>query len=148
MSISEKISDDITKALKSGDRNRVSVLRMIKSSMKNREIEKRAALTEEEAQAILMSFVKRARDSIEQFSKADRSDLVEKEEKELLVVQDYLPKQLGEDDIRKIVEDMIVQEKASGPQAMGKVMKAAMAKLKGQADGKLVNTIVKEMLEA
>ena len=72
MSISGKISDDITKALKSGDRNRVSVLRMIKSSMKNREIEKRDALTEEEAQAILMSFVKRARDSIEQFSKGGR----------------------------------------------------------------------------
>ena len=148
MSISEKISDDLTKALKSGDRIRVSVLRMIKSSMKNREIEKRADITEDDARAILMSFVKRARDSIEQFTKAGRTDLAEKEEKELSVVQDYLPKQLGEDDIRKIVQDVIRQENVSGPQAMGKVMKAAMAKLKGQADGKLVNTIVKEMLEA
>jgi uncharacterized protein YqeY len=148
MSISKKISDDLTKALKSGDRTRLSVLRMIKSSMKNREIEKKGALTEEEAQAILMSFVKRAKDSIEQFSNAGRTDLAEKEEKELSVVQDYLPKQLGEDDIRKIVGDVISQENVSGPQAMGKVMKASMAKLKGQADGKLVNNIVKEMLEA
>jgi uncharacterized protein YqeY len=95
-----------------------------------------------------MSFVKRAKDSIEQFSNAGRTDLAEKEEKELSVVQDYLPKQLGEDDIRKIVGDVISQENVSGPQAMGKVMKASMAKLKGQADGKLVNNIVKEMLEA
>jgi uncharacterized protein YqeY len=148
VSISEKIAEDLTKALKSGDKNRVSVLRMIKSSMKNREIEKRADLTDEEGQAILMLFVKRAKDSIDQFSKAGRTDLAEKEEKELLVVQDYLPKQLGEDDIRKIIKEVISQENVSGPQAMGKVMKASMVKLKGQADGKLVNTIVKEMLEA
>lgn len=148
MSVSERIAADYKEALKAGDKNKVSVLRMIKSSMKYKEIEKKAPLTDEEIQAILMLFVKRAKESIEQFSKAGREDLVEKEKGESLVVQDYLPKQLGEDELRRIVKDVISEERASGPKDTGKVMKAAMAKLKGQADGKLVNIIVKEMLEA
>lgn len=148
MSVSERIAADYKEALKAGDKNKVSVLRMIKASVKNKEIEKRAPLTDEDIQAILMSFVKRAKESIEQFSKAGREDLVEKEKGELLVVQDYLPKQLGEDELRRIVKDVISEERASGPKDTGKVMKAAMARVKGQADGKLVNIIVKELLEA
>ena len=148
MSISEKIAADYKEALKAGDKNKVSVLRMIKASMKNREIEKRAPLSDEEIQAILMSFVKRAKESIEQFSKAGREDLVEKEKEESLVVQCYLPKQLGEDELRRIVKDVITEEGASGPKDTGKVMKSAMARLKGQAEGKLVSKIVKELLEA
>jgi len=148
MSVSEKISADYKEALKAGDKNRVSVLRMIKSSMKYKEIEKKAPLTDEEVQAILMSSVKRAKESIEQFSKAGREDLVSKEKEEMLVVQEYLPKQLGEDDVKKIVKDLIAEEGASGAKDTGKVMKSAMARLKGQADGKLVSKIVKELLEA
>ncbi len=148
MSVSEKISADYKEALKAGDKNRVSVLRMIKSSMKYKEIEKKAPLTDEEVQAILMSSVKRAKESIEQFSKAGREDLVNKEKEEMLVVQEYLPKQLGEDELRKIVKAVIAEEGASGPKDTGKVMKSAMARLKGQADGKLVSKIVKELLEA
>jgi uncharacterized protein YqeY len=148
MSVSEKISADYKDALKAGDKNRVSVLRMIKSSMKNKEIDKRAPLTDEEVQAILTSSVKRAKESIEQFSKAGREDLVNKEKEEMLVVQEYLPEQLGEDELRKTVKDVIAEEGASGPKDTGKVMKSAMARLKGQADGKLVSKIVKEMLEA
>jgi len=148
MSVSEKISADYKEALKAGEKNRVSVLRMIKSSMKYKEIEKKAPLTDEEVQAILMSSVKRAKESIEQFSKAGREDLVSKEKEEMLVVQEYLPKQLGEDDVKKIVKDLIAEEGASGAKDTGKVMKSAMARLKGQADGKLVSKIVKELLEA
>ena len=148
MSVSEKISADYKEALKAGDKNRVSVLRMIKSSMKYKEIEKKAPLTDEEVQAILMSSVKRAKESIEQFSKAGREDLVSKEKEEMLVVQEYLPKQLGEDDVKKIVKDLISEEGASGAKDTGKVMKSAMARLKGQADGKLVSKSVKELLEA
>jgi uncharacterized protein YqeY len=147
MSVSEKIAADYKDALKAGDRNKVSVLRMIKSSMKYKEIEKKAPLTDEEVQAILMSSVKRAKESIEQFSKAGREDLVSKEREEMLVVQEYLPKQLGEDEVRKIVKDVVAEEGASGPKDTGRVMKSAMARLKGQADGKLVSQIVKELLE-
>jgi len=147
MSLSDKIADDYKEALKAGDKNKVSVLRMLKSSMKYKEIEKKSPLTDEEVQAILMLSVKRAKESIEQFSKAGREDLVNKEKEEMLVVQGYLPKQLGEDELRKIVKDVIAEEGASGPKDTGKVMKSAMARLKGQADGKLVSKIVKELLE-
>jgi len=147
MSLSEKIADDFKVALKTGDKDRVSVLRLIKSTMKNKEIEKKTALTDEEIQAILRSFVKRGKESIEQFSKAGRSDLVEKEKKELSLIQDYLPRQLSEDEVKKVVSDIINEQGLSGPKDLGKAMKAAMARLRGQADGKLLNNIVKEMLE-
>ncbi len=147
MSIQQKITDDLKAALKGGDKTRVSVLRMIKSSMKNREIEKKAALTDEDIEAILASFAKRARESIEQFAKAGRTDLADKEERELSVVMEYLPKQLGEDELRRIISDIINEQDLSGPGAVGKIMKASMARLKGKADGSLVNRIVKEILE-
>ena len=93
------------------------------------------------------SFVKRAKDSIEQFSNAGRTDLAEKEKEELAVMQEYLPKQISEDDIRQIVKDAVEETGASGPKDMGRVMKTVMGKTKGQADGKLVNSLVKEILE-
>ena len=148
MSISKKIADDFKEALKTGNKSKLSVLRLIKSAMKNQEIEKRASLSDEEVQAILRSYVKRSRESIEQFSKAGRTELVEKEKEELLIVQAYLPEQLEEDELIKIIKDLIKEAGASGPGDMGKIMKSVMAKVKGQADGKLVNTIVREMLEA
>ena len=148
MSISEKIAGDFKEALKTGNKSKLSVLRLIKSAMKNQEIEKRTLLTDEDVQAILRSFVKRSRESIEQFSKAGRAELVEKEKEELSIVQGYLPEQLEEDELRKIIKAIVEEAGASGPGDMGKVMKSVMAKLKGQADGRLVNTIVREMLEA
>jgi len=148
MSVSEKISTDYKDALKAGDKNKVSVLRMIKSSIKYKEIEKRAPLTDEEVQAVLMTSVKRSKESIEQFSKAGREDLANREKEEMLVVQEYLPTQLGEDEVRKMVQDVIAEEGASGPKDTGRVMKSVMARLKGQADGKLASKIVKELLEA
>jgi hypothetical protein len=147
MSLAEKIANDFKVALKTGDKDKVSVLRLIKSTMKNKEIEKKTALTDEEIQAILRSFVKRGKESIEQFSKAGRSDLVEKEKKELSLIQDYLPRQLSEDEVKKVVSDIMNEQGLSGPKDLGKAMKAAMARLRGQADGKLLNNIVKEMLE-
>ncbi|HDH00345.1 MAG TPA: GatB/YqeY domain-containing protein [Nitrospirae bacterium] len=147
MSISEKIADDLKEALKAGDKSKLSVLRLVKSAMKNKEIEKRASLTDEDVYAILRSFVKRSRESIGQFSKAGRTELVEKEKEELSILQGYLPEQLEEDDLRKIIKDIIEEAGASGPGDMGKVMKSVMAKVKGQADGRLVNRIVGEMLE-
>jgi len=145
--LSEKLSDDYREALKAGDKSRVSILRMIKAAVKNREIEKGSSLSDDEIYAILRSFVKRANESIEQFSKAGRTDLAEKEKEELSIMQGYLPRQLGEEEIRKLVKDIVSETGASGMKDMGKVMKAVMAKTKGQVDGKLVNTIVKETLE-
>ena len=147
MSISEKIADDLKEALKAGDKSKLSVLRLVKSAMKNKEIEKRASLTDEDVHAILRSFVKRSRESIGQFSKAGRTELVEKEKEELSILQGYLPEQLEEDELRKIIKDIIEETGASGPGDMGKAMKSVMAKVKGQADGRLVNRIVGEMLE-
>ncbi len=146
MPISEKITEDFKEALKTGEKNKISILRLIKSAMKNREIEKRASLTDEDIQAILRTYVKRSKESIEQFSKAGRTDLVEKEKEELSILLSYLPGQLGEDELRKLIRDAIDETGATGPGDIGKVMKAAMEKVKGQADGKLVNNIVREML--
>ena len=144
---SEKLSDDYKEALKAGDKSRVSILRMIKAAVKNKEIEKGSSLSDDEIYAILRSFVKRAVESIEQFSKAGRTDLAAKEKEELSIMQGYLPRQLGEEEIRKLVKDIVSETGASGMKDMGTVMKAVMAKTKGQVDGKLVNTIVKETLE-
>jgi uncharacterized protein YqeY len=135
MSVSEKITTDYKDALKAGDKNKVSVLRMIKSSIKYKEIEKRAALTDEEVQAVLMSSVKRSKESIEQFSKAGREDLANREKEEMLVVQEYLPTQLGEDEVRKMVQDVIAQEGASGPKDTGRVMKSVMASSQSASGG-------------
>ena len=148
MQFSEKLSDDYKDALRSGDKIKVSVLRMIKAAVKNREIEKGSLLSDDEIFAVFRSFVKRANESIEQFSKAGRMDLAEKEKEELSIMQGYLPQPPGEDEIRKLVKEIISETGAAGPKEMGKVMKAVMAKTKGLADGKLVSNLVKEMLEA
>lgn len=148
MSVFEKIEYDLKESLKSGDKNRVSILRMVKSDVKNKEIEKGDPPTDEDIQAILRSFSKKARESIDQFTKAGRDELAEKEKAELAVIQEYLPKQLSEEDVRKMVRDVIDETGAAGVKDIGRVMKAVMAKLKGQADGRLVNNLVKEALEA
>jgi uncharacterized protein YqeY len=147
MSLAEKISADVKDALKSGDKSRLSILRMIKSSIKNKEIEKSEALTDEETSAILRSFLKRANESIEQFTIAGRTDLVEKEKEESEIIQNYLPRQLNEDQTKEIVSNAINEVGATGPGDMGKIMKAIMAKAGGQIDGKLASKLVKEMLE-
>ncbi len=148
MSVFKKIENDLKESLKSGDKNRVSILRMVKSDVKYREIEKEDPLTDEDIQTILRSFSKKARESIDQFTKAGRDELAEKEKAELAVIQEYLPEQISEEDVRKTVRDIIDETGAAGVKDMGRVMKTVMAKLKGQADGKLVNNLVKEALEA
>jgi len=146
MTLSAQITEDMTGALKKGDKTSVSVLRMIKSSMKNREIDKQSPLNDEDVQAILRTFIKRSREAIEKYAEAGREELAEKERQEMAVVQAYLPEQLGEDDIRQVVSDVISEINAAGPGDMGRVMKAVMARLHGQGDGRIVNTLVKGML--
>lgn len=147
MSLMESIANDLTSALKSGQKERLLIMRMVKSAIKNAEIEKGEPLNDEEVSAVLRTFAKRAKDSIEQFSQAGRTELAEKEKAELAIIEEYLPKQLGEDDLRGMIKDVIQEQGASGIKDMGKVMKGLMVKAKGQVDGKAANNIVKEMLE-
>ena len=146
MSVFERLEDDLKTALKGGDKDRVSVIRMAKAAVKNREIEKRDPLNDEEVCSVLMSLARRAKDSIEQFSKGGRQELADKEERELAIIQAYLPQQLSADEIRGIVKDVIPELGAAGPGDMGKVMRSVMSKVKGKADGRLVSELVKEAL--
>ena len=148
MPIIETISDDLNKALKVRDKPRLLILRMVKAAIKNREIEKQSPLDDDEVQAILKTFVKRAKDSIDQFTKAGRTELVEKEKLELAVIKNYLPKQLSDEETRSMISGTVKELGVVGPKDMGKVMKAVMGKAKGLVDGKLANNLIKEILEA
>lgn len=146
MSLLERLENEFKEALKARDESKVSILRMLKASIKNRQIEKRASLSDDEIYDILNSFIKRGRESIEQFSKAGREDLAEKEREEIRIIQSYLPEQLSEDGVRRLVEEIIEETGAKGMGDIGKVMKAIMPRVKGRADGRLVNDIVREVL--
>jgi len=146
MSILKRIEDEFIGALKAKNERKVSVLRMIKASIKNKEIEKGASLSEEEIYDILNSFVKRGREAIEQFSKGGRTDLVEKEEEEMRIIRSFLPEQLSEDKIKGLIQDAINEVGAKGIGDLGKVMKVLIPKIKGRADGRSVNNLVREVL--
>lgn len=146
MSLSEILSDDLKNALKTGQKDTLSVIRMIKAAVKNKEIEKGAALSDEEIHGVLMTLARQRKDSIEQFSKGNRQDLVEKETGELSIVQSYLPEQLTEEEVEEIIKNAVTESNANGAKDMGKVMKAVMVKVKGRADGRLVSALVKETL--
>jgi uncharacterized protein len=147
MSLLKQIDQDLVKALKSGDRLAADTLRGLKSDIKYFQLEKRAdELSDEDIVGVISSSAKRRRDSIEQFKAGGRQDLVDKESRELEIVQQYLPQQLSEDDIEKIVKEAIEETEAQSPSDMGKVMKIVMPKVKGRADGKLVQKIVNRSL--
>jgi hypothetical protein len=148
MSISERLSDDFKKALKSGDRELVSVIRMIKAAVKNKEIEKGRTLNDDEICAVLMSFVRQRKESIDHFLKGGRQDLVEKERRELSIIQSYLPPQLTEEEIKEMIKEAIDETGASSLKDIGKVMKVIMSKAKGQVDGKVVSEYVKRELSS
>ncbi|MBF0506519.1 MAG: GatB/YqeY domain-containing protein [Nitrospirae bacterium] len=145
--IPQRLDAEFKEALKSRNELKVSVLRMIKASLKNKEIEKMATLSDEEITSVLSSMAKQRKESIEQFSAAGRSDLAEKETKELAIVRTYLPAQLSPEDIDRIIHSAINECHASKPGDMGKVMKIVMQQTKGAADGKFVNERVKALLE-
>jgi uncharacterized protein YqeY len=147
MTFLDRINEDLKAAMKSKDSDRLSTLRMVKTALKNREIDKMEALTDEEAIKVLQSLVKQRRDSIEQYQKAGRIELAEKETAEIKVIEEYLPAALDDAAIARVVEETIVETGASSMKEMGAVMKAVMAKLAGQTvDGKAVNQIVKSKL--
>ena len=147
MTFLERIEQDLKKAMKNQDAARLSTVRMVKTALKNREIDKMVPLTDDEANKVLQSLVKQRRDSVEQYNQAGRAELADKETAEIKVIEEYLPAALDEAAIARIVAETITETGASSPKEMGNVMKAVMAKLAGQTiDGKLVSQMVKAKL--
>ena len=148
MTLQERIQSDITAAMKNKAELRLSVLRMMKAAIKNKEVDKMKPLDESEGIAVLKTLVKQRKDSVEQFRKGGRDDLANKEENEIRVVEEYLPASASEDEIRKAVEEAIQETGAATIKDMGKVMKAAAARLAGKmADGARVSQLVREKLQ-
>ena len=147
MSLSEQIVSDLTAAMKAQDAQRTSTLRMVKAAMMNRKIEKGDDLTDDDVQKLLRSLVKQRRDSIEQYEKAGRQELVDKETAEITVIETYLPQAASAEEIEAAVSAAITETGATSMKDMGKVMKAAQTALSGKnADGKTISEIVKAKL--
>lgn len=147
MSLLQKLDDDLKVALKTSDTLKVSVLRMAKAALKNKQIDKRGELTEDDILSVIATLSKQGRESIEQFSKGGREDLAEKERQELAILQSYLPKQLTAEELDRIIIEAIKESSAEGIKDIGKVMRLVMPRVKGAADGKIVNQRVKDFLE-
>lgn len=149
MDILKQINEDLITSMKSKDELRTTTLRMIKSAAKNAEIAKRGKgdLTEEDIVGVLSTMVKQRKESAEQYEKASRKDLADKENTEINIIQEYLPGQLTTEELDAIIKSTIQETGVTGMKEMGKLMKALMPKVKGKADGKLVNQMIKERLE-
>lgn len=145
--IKERISEDTKNAMKSGDKAKLAALRMLHSAIRKKEIDDRVDLDDASVCKIIATLVKQRQDSIEQFKAGNRPDLVEKETAELQLLQAYLPKQLSQEELVKIVEASIKEAGASTQKDMGAVMKVLMPRVTGLADGKLVNQLVRERLQ-
>lgn len=148
MSLKEQLTEDMKQAMKEREagKQRLSVIRMVRAAIKKVEIDTKTELAEDGVLDIIAKEVKMRRDSLEEFKKGGREDLVAQMEQEIAILTPYLPEQLGEEAIRSLVREAITESGASGPKEMGKVMAVLMPKVKGRADGKLVNSIVRELL--
>ena len=146
MGLLEQITADMKKAMKNKQKDKMKVLRLLRSDLKTAKIDKKGEFTEEDAMAVITKAAKNRRESIESYKKGDRADLVEEEQKELEVIEEYLPEQMSDDDIKKLVEEVIEETGASGMQDMGQVMGTIMPKVKGKADGSKVQAIVRSKL--
>src|SRR5262245_2141458 len=136
MTLQEKIQSHIAEAMRNRDQLRLDVLRMMKTAVKNKEIEKMKALEEGEVLAVFNTLVKQRKDSIEQFRKGGREELAQKEEAEIKIIEEYLPAAASDDDIRRAIDEAILETSAASMKDMGKVMKATLARLAGKtADG-------------
>jgi uncharacterized protein YqeY len=150
MSLKEKIDTDIKKAMLAKNKEELDALRAIKSLILLAETEKGASadISEDSENKLLMKAAKQRKESADIFQQQNRSDLAEKERKQLEIINRYLPKQLTEDELAKALQNIISEVGASGPQDIGKVMGAATKKLAGQADGKMISEVVKKLLSA
>ncbi len=149
MTLQEKISEDMKKAMKSGDRLRLGTLRTLRAALLEKEIEKRGSgrpLTSEDEIGVLTGAAKRRKESIEMFQKGGREDLVDQETGELQIIQEYLPTQMSPDELASLIRRVIADTSASSPADFGKVMPAVMKEAKGKADGKTVQEMVRKLL--
>jgi uncharacterized protein YqeY len=147
MSLLERLNNDMKQAMKNKEKEKLSVIRMVKASIQNESIKlKTSELSEDDELTVLSREVKQRKDSLLEFIKAGREDLVDKLKSELIVLEDYLPKQLSEDELTEIVKETILEVNASSKADMGKVMSAIMPKVKGKADGGLINRLVQQHL--
>ena len=146
MSLEERLLEEMKQAMKSNDKLRLSTIRMIRSSMKNKEIELRKKLEDEDVVKVIQVMVRKGEESVEQFQAGKRVDLVEKETKEIEISKSFLPQPLSQEEILKIIDQSVQETQAASLKDIGKVMKSVMPKIGGKADGKLINQLVKERL--
>ena len=146
MSLYEEINEHLKEALKSKKTDALNALRGLKAVIKNKEVELRRKLEDNEIIQLIAKQIKQRKESIAQFQKGNRPDLVEKEEKELKVLEQFMPPPLSEEALDKILQEIITETGAIGPQDMGKVMKIAMSRLSGRAEGKIISQKVRQFL--
>ena len=148
--LKERLSSDLKEAMRARDELRLRTIRSLRAAILEKEIELRkggaAELTDEQEVSVIQKQAKQRRDSIEQYEKAARSDLRQKEEDELAIIEQYLPKQMGDDEVRKVLHEVIAATGAASPRDIGKVMGAAMERVRGQADGRRVQQLASELL--
>jgi uncharacterized protein YqeY len=146
MNLDERLVEEMKQAMKSNDKLRLSTIRMIRSASKNKEIELRKKLEDEDVVKVIQAMVRKGEESVEQFQTGGRMDLVEKEKKEIEILKSFLPQPLSQEEILAIIDQSIQETQASSLKDIGKVMKSVMPKIGGKADGKLINQLVKERL--
>ncbi len=146
MSLLDRLTEDMKAAMKAGDKVRLGTIRLLRSQLKDAQISKRAELTPEEELAVLTNAAKKRREAIEAYKQSDRTDLLEQEEAELRIIQEYLPQQLSEEEIEAEVDRVIEEVGATSMRDLGRVMKQTMSRLKGRADGRTVQQIVRRRL--
>ncbi|AKG35750.1 GatB/YqeY domain-containing protein [Paenibacillus durus] len=147
MNLSERLNEDMKQAMKSKDKFRLSTIRMVRSTIKNLEIDLKRTLDDNEVLDILSREIKQRKDALQEFEKAGRDELAASNKAEIEIIAQYLPEQLSEEEIKVIVQQTIQETGASSKNDMGKVMSALMPKVKGRADGKLVNQAVLQFLQ-
>jgi uncharacterized protein len=148
MSLNQKIAEDLKQAMRSKEGLRLSCLRMLRAALKNFQVEKGRELSEEEIRSVISSMIRKGKEAAKEFRSGNREDLAVKEEKEIEVLYGYLPQQLTPEQIEANVREIISELSVEGPRDMGKVMKAAMARMAGLAQGKEVSEITKKLLTA
>ena len=146
MSLEERLVEEMKLAMKSNEKLKLSTIRMIRSALKNKEIELRKKLEDEDIVKVIQAMLRKGEESVEQFQTGGRMDLVEKEKSEIEIMKSFLPQPLSQEEILKIIDQSIQETQASSLKDLGKVMKSVMPKIGGKADGKLINQLVKEKL--
>jgi hypothetical protein len=148
MSLMQDIEESFKKALKTQDKMRLSALRLLRAALKNKEIERRGKLEDPEIISVIKGMIRQGKEAVEQFEKGGRSDLSEKEKAEIEIFSGFLPVQATPSEIEETIDQIILELKASGIKDMGKVMKSAMARLAGRAEGQTIQAIVKQRLSS